>query len=145
MKKLIVIALVALLIQGCNTVAGLGKDLTYIAEKAGTQMAEQQHWPSCWRGLTTLAGGSGQLLKEQPMFEKRKKTEKTRYKKKILQDDNLLDKVYKDVLKSYPAVCLTPKDVVDIVETVVMEKIAEKKQQGFNDLWIIAETGVYVR
>ena len=41
MKKLIVIIVIALILQGCNTVAGIGKDLTYIAEKAGTQLAEE--------------------------------------------------------------------------------------------------------
>ena len=40
MRKLIITLILALLMQGCNTVSGIGRDLTYCSEKIGTSMNE---------------------------------------------------------------------------------------------------------
>ena len=77
MRKLIITLLLALLMQGCNTVNGLCDDVKAINHTIGTSLAEQ-------------SGEGGEKSLETIMNEKRKKIEKTRRKKDSETDEILI-------------------------------------------------------
>ena len=65
----------------------------------------------------------------------REDVQKTRYRTKDLTADRVLEGILRAL--DY----ISPKNIEKRAD--MREKVAEMKREGFNDLWIIAETGVF--